>query len=63
MIDGVVASFVGMLLSILIRLGAVALADVPSVFLAVAAFVALSWGVDLPLVIVAGLVLSLLLFR
>ena len=56
MIDGVVASFVGMLLSILIRLGAVTLTDLPSIFLAVAAFAALSWGVDLPLVIVAGLV-------
>jgi len=29
----------------------------------VAAFVALAWGVDLPRVIIAGLVLSLLLFR
>jgi len=63
MIHGIVASFVGMLLSILVRLGALTLTDVPSVLLAVAAFVALSWGVEVPLVIIAGLVLSPVLFR
>ena len=63
MINGIVASFVRMVLSILIRLGSAALTDVPTVFLAVAAFLALSWGIDLLLVIIAGPVLSLVLFR
>lgn len=55
--------FVGMLVSILIRLAGVALIDIPSVFLATAAFIALSAGVELPVVVAAGLVLSLALFR
>ncbi|HXJ80788.1 MAG TPA: chromate efflux transporter [Candidatus Methylomirabilis sp.] len=63
MIHGIVASFVGMLVSILVRLGGVTLTDVPSVLLAVAAFIAFSLGVDLPIVVVAGMVLSLALFR
>jgi chromate transporter len=63
MIHGIVASFVGMLLSILLRLGAVALTDVPSALLAAGAFIAFSSGVDLPVVVAAGMVLSLALFR
>jgi chromate transporter len=62
MINGVVASFVGMLLSILVHFGGVALTDVASILLAAAAFVALWWGVELPLVVAAGLALSLVLF-
>lgn len=62
LIRGVVASFVGMLLSLLVRFGTVALIDLPSVLLTVAAFGALLYGVELPLVIVAGLALSVLLF-
>ena len=58
MIGGVVASFVGMLLSILIRFGSVALTDLPSVLLSAGGFVALLLGVDLPLVVAAGLLLS-----
>ncbi len=61
-IRGVVASFVGMLLSLLVRFGTVTLVDLPSVLLTVGAFAALLLGLELPLVIVAGLVLSLLLF-
>jgi chromate transporter len=63
MIGGIVASFVGMLLSILIRFGGVTLTDVPSILLSAAAFGALWYGVDLPLVVAAGVVLSVLLFR
>ena len=63
MIGGIVASFVGMLLSILVRFGAVTLTDVPSIVLSAAAFIALWCGVDLPFVVAAGLLLSLLLFR
>lgn len=63
MTHGIVASFVGMLLSILIRLANVALADIPAALLAVAAFIALWCGVGLPVVVGAGLVLSLALFR
>ena len=63
MIGGIVASFVGMLLSILVRFGAVTLIDAPSIILSVAAFIALWCGVDLPFVVAAGLLLSLLLFR
>jgi chromate transporter len=63
MIDGVVASFVGMLVSILIRFGGVTLTDIPSVLLAAAALIALFLGVDLPIVVAAGMVLSLVLFR
>jgi chromate transporter len=62
MIGGVVASFIGMLLSILIRFGGVALTDVPSALLAAAAFIALLWGVALPLVIASGLLLSVVFF-
>ncbi len=62
MINGVVASFVGMLLSILVHFGGVALTDVASILLAAAAFVALWWGVELPLVVAVGLALSLVLF-
>ena len=61
-IRGVVASFIGMLLSLLIRFGTVALVDLPSVLLSAGALAALLLGVDLPLVIAAGLGLSLLLF-
>jgi chromate transporter len=61
-IRGVVASFVGMLLSLLVRFGTVTLVDLPSVLLTVGAFAALLLGLELPWVIVAGLVLSLLLF-
>jgi chromate transport protein ChrA len=48
MIRGVVASFVGMLLSLLVRFGNVALVDLPSVLLSAGAFAALLFGVDLP---------------
>jgi chromate transporter len=61
-IRGVVASFVGMLLSLLVRFGTVTLVDLPSVLLTVGAFAALLLGLELPWVIGAGLVLSLLLF-
>jgi chromate transporter len=63
MIGGVVASFVGMLLSILIRFGGVVLTDAPSILLAAAAFIALLLGVELPLVVAAGLLLSVVVFR
>lgn len=62
MINGVVASFVGMLLSLLVRFGSVALIDLPSILLSLTAFAALLLGVDLPIVIAAGLGLSVLLF-
>ncbi len=62
MIRGVVASFVGMLLSLLVRFGSLALVDLPSVLLTALALGALLLGVDLPLVIVGGLVLSILFF-
>ncbi len=62
LIRGVLASFVGMLLSLLVRFGSVALIDLPSVLLTAGAFTALLLGVDIPLVIGAGLVLSILLF-
>lgn len=61
LIRGVVASFVGMLLSLLVRFGSVALTDVPGVLLSAGAFGALLLGVDLPFVIGAGLLLSGLL--
>ncbi len=63
MIQGVVASFVGMLLSILIRFGRVTFTDVASVLLSAGALVALLLKVDLPLVVGAGLLLSALLFH
>jgi chromate transporter len=63
MISGVVASFIGMLLSILIRFGGVALTDIPSILLAAAAFTALLLGAELPLVVAAGLLLSVVVFR
>jgi chromate transporter len=63
MIHGIVASFVGMLVSILVRLGSVTLTDIPSVLLAAAAFIAVLAGVDLAIVVVAGMVLSFMLFR
>lgn len=59
MLGGVVASFVGMLLSILVRFGNAALTDVPSVLLSAGAFVALFLGVEVPLVVAVGLLLSL----
>ena len=58
MIRGVLASFVGMLLSLLVRFGTVALTDLSSVLLTAGAFAALLLGVDLPFVILAGLALS-----
>jgi chromate transporter len=61
MIRGVVSSFVGMLLSLLVRFGSIALTDLSSVLLTAAALTALLLGVDLPLVILAGLALSPLL--
>ena len=61
-IRGVVASFIGMLLSLLVRFGTVALIDLPSVLLSAGALAALLFGVDLPLVIAAGLGISALLF-
>lgn len=50
-----------MLLSLLVRFAIVALVDLPSVLLSAGSLAALLLGVDLPLVIVAGLGLSLLL--
>jgi chromate transporter len=61
-IHGIVASFIGMLLSLLVRFGALALTTPFGVGLAVGAFVGLLAGVSLPLVILAGLGLSLVLF-
>jgi len=61
MIRGVVASFVGMLLSLLVRFGTVALTDLSSVLLTAGALAGLLLGVDLPFVILAGLALSPLL--
>jgi len=61
LIRGVIASFVGMLLSLLVRFGGVALTDVAGVLLSAGAFAALLLGVDLPFVIAAGLLLSVLL--
>jgi chromate transporter len=61
-IRGVVASFIGMLLSLLVRFGTIALIDLPSVLLSAGAFAALLFGVDLALVIAVGLGLSILLF-
>ena len=63
MIQGVVASFVGMLLSVLIRFGAVTLVDVSSALVAMAAFIALWCGAALPIVVAAGLLLSPVVFR
>jgi chromate transporter len=60
-IHGVLASFVGMLLSLLVRFGTVALTDVPNVLLSAGAFAALIFGVDLPFVVAAGLALSAIL--
>ena len=42
---------------------AVVLAAPISIKLSAAAFIALWWGADLPLVVAAGLLLSVLLFR
>jgi len=61
MVRGVLASFVGMLLSLLVRFGTVVLTDLSSSLLTAGAFAALLLGVDLPFVILAGLALSLLL--
>lgn len=61
MIGGIVASFVGMLVSILVRFGSMTLTDLPSILLAAGAFVALLLGVELPLVVAAGLLLSVAL--
>jgi chromate transporter len=61
MIGGVVASFIGMLLSILVRYGSVTLTDLPGILLSAGAFAALLLGVDLPLVVAAGLLLSVAL--
>jgi chromate transporter len=61
MIRGVVSSFVGMLLSLLVRFGTVALTDLSSVLLTAGALAGLLLGVDLPFVILAGLALSPLL--
>ena len=61
MIGGIVASFVGMLLSILVRFGSVALTDLPGILLSAGAFAALLLGADLPLVVAAGLLLSVAL--
>jgi chromate transporter len=63
MIQGVVASFVGMLISVLIQYGRVSLTDIPSALAAAAAFAALWWGAALPLVVAAGLLLSPFVFR
>jgi hypothetical protein len=49
--------------SILLRLGVVALTDVPRALLAAGAFIAFSSGVDLPVVVAVGMILSLALFR
>lgn len=61
MIGGVVASFVGMLLSLLVQFGSVALTDLPGVLLSAGAFAALLLGLDLPLVVAVGLVVSIAL--
>lgn len=61
-IRGVVASFVGMLLSLLVRFGTAALIDLPSVLLSAGALAALLLGMDLPLGIAAGLGFSILIF-
>jgi chromate transporter len=60
--QGILASFIGMLGLVLYNFGRITFVDVPSVIFAVAAFLALLKKIDLSYILLAGAILSILLF-
>lgn len=59
---GILGSFIGMLGLVLYNFGRTALIDIPSLALAIAAFIALLKRIGLPYILISGGVLSILLF-
>ena len=59
---GILGSFIGMLGLVLYNFGRATFADVPSVMFTIAAFLALRKKIDLPYILLAGAILSILVF-
>ena len=59
---GILGSFIGMLGLVLYNFGRATFADVPSVMFTLAAFLALRKKIDLPYILLAGAILSILVF-
>jgi chromate transporter len=60
--QGILASFIGMLGLVLYNFGRITFVDIPSVFFAVAAFLALLKKIDLSYILLAGAILSIIFF-
>jgi chromate transporter len=59
---GILGSFIGMLGLVLYNFGRATFVDVPSVMFTLAAFIALRKKIDLPYILLAGAILSILVF-
>ena len=62
MIRGILAGFIGLLVSVLVQFGQASLVDWKTWALAAAAFVALRWKVDLLVIVGAAALISILVF-
>jgi hypothetical protein len=60
--QGILASFIGMLGLVLYNFGRTTFVDIPTVLFAVGAFIALLKKIDLAYILLAGAILSLLVF-
>ncbi len=60
--QGVLGSFIGMLALVLLNFGRASLVDVPRILMAAAAFLAINKKVGLPYILLAGGLLSILIY-
>ncbi|MEI7670799.1 MAG: chromate efflux transporter [Deltaproteobacteria bacterium] len=60
--QGVLSAFIGMLAVVLYNLGRTSLVDVPSILIALGAFLALSKGIGLPYILLVGAILSIIIW-
>ena len=60
--QGILGSFIGMICLVLYNFGKASLVDIPSILMAAGAFLALHKKVNLPYILLAGGILSVILF-
>jgi len=60
--QGVLGSFIGMLALVLYNFGRTSLVDIPRILMAVAAFIAIYKKISLPYILLAGGLLSIILW-
>jgi chromate transporter len=60
--QGVLGSFIGMLALVLYNFGKVSLVDIPSILMAAAAFFAIYKKIGLPYILLAGALLSIIIW-